>query len=342
MEKQSRSGLQIGGIYFIIHLLVEITSFATLYKFFGKPGIALMVAFMYDAFAFATQGLFGELMNRYKKIDYGTVGNLLMAAGVLLINRTGSAYGIIIVALGNAVLHECGAVFTVEKSAGKLFPSALFVGGGSFGVIIGQIIGMKNVSLWAILTVIIATEIFVIAGNIFVKRTPKIMRKYDIVKETSSFWLICAVAFFITAVRSYMGYSIPISWRKEIWQGILLFFMMGFGKIFGGYACDRWGARKTGIVTSLACIPFLIFGENLMVVSIIGIFIFSMTMPITFGMFLCVVKDNPGLAFGGTTLGLFAGTLPVFLGWNTSPAVNCVMVILLSIACAFGFAKTLW
>lgn len=341
MKRQNINGLHIGALYFVIHLLVEVVSFGVLYKFFASPGIPLLVAFMYDAFAFATQGLFGELMNRFKKLDFGTIGILLMSLGLIAIYMTSNPFGIIIVGLGNAILHECGAIYTVERAEGKLFPSALFVGGGSFGVIIGQILGMRDASVVSFVVILAITEIMVIIGNLFMKKTAATETEYELTNEKCSFWVVCIVAFLITAVRSYMGYSIPISWRKEIWQGILLFFMMGIGKALGGYASDIWGARKVGIVTSLACIPFLIWGENLMVISIIGIFLFSMTMSITFGMFLSVVKNNPGLAFGGTTLGLFVGTLPVFLNCRFSTMVNCILVIVLSVACAFGFAKTL-
>ena len=38
-------------------------------------------------------------------------------------------------------MHDCCAIQTTLLSNSKLFPSALFVGGGSFGVVIGQYLG---------------------------------------------------------------------------------------------------------------------------------------------------------------------------------------------------------
>ena len=63
--------------------------------------------------------------------------------------------------------------------------------------------------------------------------------------------------------------------------------------------------RKTAIISTLCALPFLIIGDNLMLVSIIGVMFFSMTMSITLGLLASVLKQTPGLAFGLTTIGLF-------------------------------------
>ena len=116
--------------------------------------------------------------------------------------------------------------------------------------------------------------------------------------------------------------------------------MMGIGKALGGFVSDKVGAKKTGIITTLLCIPFLIFGENIMSISIIGVFLFSMTMSITFGMILSVIKNNPGVAFGFTTIGLFLGITPVFL-FKISKEINIILIIVLSIISAIGFYCTM-
>ena len=152
--------------------------------------------------------------------------------------------------------------------------------------------------------------------------------------------VIVFVATLITFVRSFIGYAIPISWNKSVWQTIFLFFMMGIGKAFGGFISDKFGAKKTGILTTLICIPFLIFGENIMSVSIIGVFLFSMTMSITFGMILSVIKNNPGVAFGFTTIGLFLGITPVFV-LSISKQINIILIVVLSILSSIGFYCTM-
>ena len=116
--------------------------------------------------------------------------------------------------------------------------------------------------------------------------------------------------------------------------------MMGTGKAFGGFLSDKIGARNVSLITTIGCIPFLILGENIMMVSIFGVFLFSMTMSITYGMLLSVIKNNPGLAFGYTTIGLFLGICPVFIV-SISKQINIILIVILSILAMLGFLKTL-
>ena len=78
-----------------------------------------------------------------------------------------------------------------------------------------------------------------------------------------------------------------------------------------------------------------------MTISVIGVFLFSMTMSITFGMLLSVIKENPGLAFGVTTLGLFLGICPVLFFGKFGYLIDSILVVIMSLASAYGLYKTL-
>jgi MFS family permease len=109
-----------------------------------------------------------------------------------------------------------------------------------------------------------------------------------------------------------MAYAIPIDWNKTELQAIALFFFMGFGKALGGVLADTIGYRKTTYLSLLLALPLLLFGNQAMWVSLIGVMLFSMTMPITVAVLLSKFPRSPGLAFGITTFGLFMGMLPKF------------------------------
>ena len=238
--------------------------------------------------------------------------------------------GYILLALGNAVLHECGAVATVAESEGKIFPSALFVAGGSFGVVIGQTMGTHQVSPYFLLIPLVLSELLCLSAKTSVRKEK--YPEFSVVSPKVAAGTVLLIAFLVTAVRSYIGYAIPISWNKEVWQSFFLFFIMGAGKALGGYLADRFGARKTAFIGTLTAIPFLLFGDRVMIVSCIGVFFFSMTMSITFAMCLSILKTNPGLAFGITTAGLFLGLLPAFF-IQFSPLVNAVLITVFSVLC---------
>jgi len=58
-----------------------------------------------------------------------------------------------------------------------------------------------------------------------------------------------------------------------------------------------------------------------------------MTMSITLGILVSVLKEKPGLAFGITTIGLFLGTAPIFF-ISVNMTVNIVIIIVFSIICS--------
>lgn len=328
--------------YFLVHGLTEVVCFSILYDKFGL-GLSFMVAIVYDYFAFATQGLIGQLNNVFRKVDIASIGVVLMAISLFITDsedETVALVGIGVLALGNAFLHEAGAIATTICSEGKLFPSALFVGGGSFGLIIGQTLGAAGVSRYVLLAMMVIIEVLVLATNkMWLTEGP--IPRFALVKEEKADWMIILAAFAVTAVRSFIGYAIPISWKKELWQSFLLFFIMGIGKAAGGYLADKYGAKRVGVWSSLLSIPFLLVGNKIMWISIIGVFLFSLTMSITFGMLLSVIKNNPGLAFGVTTLALFVGMLPVLLLGSFGTTINSVLVVFLSLGSAYCLHKTL-
>lgn len=332
-------------IYFFIHMMVEIVCFAPLSaKYDISVGQAAVIGLLYDVLAFCPQFLFGMVHERFKKLDMGSIGTVVMLLGLIVLDygKYGirSIAGITLIALGNAVIHICGAVSTVSTGDGKLFPCALYVGGGSFGVIIGQTLGTSGMSKWFLLIPLALIEVLILITNKEWLKDEIKYPRYSITDKNVSVAVIVAVAFLVTMTRSYLGYAIPISWKKELWQAFFLFFGMGIGKAAGGWLADKIGALKTALITIIGSIPFLIFGEDIMLVSMIGVLLFSMTMSLTFGMILSVLNDNPGLAFGVTTMALAFGVIPKFFV-DFDKIINIIIIVVGSLICAVLMYKTL-
>ena len=346
MKENHHAGLSQGVCYFLVHALVELVCFTILSAYFtGEGGILWGIALLFDFFAFVTQGPIGDLNRRFGTLDIGSIGAALMLAGVLTITGSSDALsilGLVLLALGNAFLHEAGAISTTALSGGRLFPAALFVAGGSFGLITGQVLGgTLHISKFWLILPLAGIEILVLLTNRrWLKRDP-VYPEFDLVKTPDQHSAICLAAFAVTAVRSFIGYAIPISWKKELWQSFFLFGMMGAGKALGGYLSDRFGARRVGVWSTLLCIPFLLFGKELMPVSVFGVFCFSLTMSITFGMLLSVIRESPGSAFGVTTAALFTGLLPVFLFGSFGYLANSILILVLSLGSAWVLNRTL-
>lgn len=339
----SENNKKVAISYFIIHFMVEFVCFSLITQFMSLE-LSFVLALLFDFFAFVPQIFGGVINKKNKRFDLGSLGVALMTLGVLLFDLSSDAkliISIIFIGLGNSALHECGAISTVVNGEGKLFPSALFVAGGSFGLVIGKILGGFGIKKWILIFPLLIIELIVLITNKYWLKDDVTYPEYHITKEGISITTIILVAVFITFARSFIGYAIPISWNKTVWQTILLFFMMGFGKAFGGYLSDKIGVKRVSILTTILCIPFLIFGEEQMYVSILGVFLFSMTMSITYAMLLSIIKDNPGKAFGFTTIGLFLGLVPLFTLGYFPKDVNIILIVILSLLSMLGFLFTL-
>lgn len=325
--------IAVGYIYFYVHMVTEILCFFILSKIFGSKAILWMMPLVYDAVAFMPQGIIGYISDKYPKIQIGVIGLILIILGVILCSNNLNYISLIVLCMGNAFLHVDAAEVTLRASDGKLSHSAIFVAGGSFGVILGKILGATTISYIWICLIGLTMLPFILLGNEYRKDNEKPCTKFNYQNVKISPWIVVLLATLIVIARGYMGYGIPQSWNKTLVQSILLYTIMGFGKALGGILCDYIGMKKVAILSMLIAVPFLIVGDNIMIISLIGVMFFSMTMAVTLGLLTSALKNAPGLAFGLTTVGLFLGTVPVFFIRIKTGLINSIMITTLSIIC---------
>ncbi len=330
--------IQCGYLYFYVHFITEIVCFYYLSKVTNGSYIVWFIPFVYDAFAFVPQGLIGYINDKYPNLNTGIIGTILLIISYILflLFPENILLSLLILCFGNAFIHISGAECTLRNSEGKLSHSAIFVGGGSFGVITGKVLASTSLLPIFMIPLIITMIPFILLASTYKSNN---MNKFDYSNSKMSPCLIVLLSVLVVIVRGYMGYGIPTSWNKTLLQTILLFCIMGVGKCLGGILSDAYGIRKVGILSTLLAIPFLCFGNKIMIISLIGVMFFSMTMSITLALLASVYKDKPGLAFGFTTIGLFLGTAPIFFINITNIKINIIMIILLSILCSYVLAK---
>ena len=326
--------LKTGYLYFYIHFIVEVVCFFYLSRVTKNSMFVWLIPFVYDGLAFVPQSIIGYIADKNKKINMGYIGVLFLVIAYLIYGLTNmSVYlSLIILCLGNAFLHVSGAETTLKSSNGKLSPAAIFVSGGSFGVVTGRLLARTMINPLLLIVPILSMMPFIILANTYITEKSN-TKKFNYVKENINPLLVIFIAVFVVIIRGYMGYGIPTSWNKTTIQLIVFFFTMGLGKALGGILSDIFGIKKVAVLSTLLAIPFLCFGDNLMFVSLIGVMLFSMTMAITLGILVSVLKNTPGLAFGLTTIGLFLGTAPIFF-IKLSMTYNIAIIIIFSILCA--------
>ncbi|MBE6160914.1 MAG: MFS transporter [Firmicutes bacterium] len=329
-----KNGIKVGILYFYIHFIVEVICFYYLSKITNNSNFVWIIPFIYDGLAFVPQSLIGYISDKNPKINFGIIGCIFLLISYLIYGflNINIYISLIILCLGNCFLHISGAESTLKTSNGKLSPAAIFVSGGSFGVITGKLLAKTTINPLVLLIPILSLIPFIILADTYKEKNDN-TDSFNYVKENNNPYLVIIIAIFIVIVRGYMGYGIPTSWNKTTTQTILLFFTMGIGKALGGILSDKFGIKKIAILSTLFAIPFLCFGDKVMIVSLIGVMLFSMTMAITLEILVSVLKNTPGFAFGLTTIGLFLGTAPIFF-IKLTMTMNIIIIVIFSLICA--------
>ncbi len=328
---------KLGLLYCFAHFSVETACFYYLYFNLNIGAYWWIIALLYDAFAFLPQSLIGIIADKLPKICYGVIGFAMVLIAMLL---PFGWFSVIIIALGNALIHVDGAEKTLLNSGGKITPNALFVGGGSFGVITGRLLGKLYNSYMIIipLLLILLSIVFLLVFTYDKKvaqnpenETDKIISVPDVANDKIPEALLTLIIIFAVAVRGYIGYAIPTGWSVNNFHLIILYSYMGFGKILGGIATDKLGYKKATIISIVGALPFLLFGNTFPLISLTGVLLYSMSMPITVGIIYSKFPTSPGFAFGITTIGLFIGSAPEFFFSLPNLITQQIVVAILSI-----------
>lgn len=343
MDRKRFRCLSAGLEWSYAHFATEVICFYVMSRLTGDSAYLWLAPLFYDALAFVPQGLIGALSDRKPGIKLGVIGLVMMSAACLcgeLSLLPGKLTAVTLLCLGNCCVHVDGAEATLRSSGGGLSPSAVFVGGGSFGVITGKLLAKAGVPFPAIILVALSAIPFVLLGEAARQEADRQSslpcEGFNYHSEKLNPAAVVLIAVMVVAVRGYMGYGIPTSWNKTTFQTVLLYVAMGVGKASGGIFADLFGVRKTAVISAAAALPFLLLGDKHMTVSLIGVLFFSMTMSITLALLTSVLKGAPGVAFGLTTIGLFLGTAPVFFFRLTTLFANGVVIAVLTVLCIIG------
>ena len=334
-RKRIESGTIMGYLYFYIHFITEVACFFFLARIIGDSAFLWVIPLLYDMLAFVPQSLIGYLNDKYPKINFALIGIFLMILALIVEYSSvnlGYLTGIVLLCLGNACVHVSGARSTLLTSKGKLAPSAIFVAGGSFGVITGKIFGSMNIPYYFIIFMLLSAIPFVLLAKTYENENDSCEEfNYNNPKIKVGYVIILAV--FVVIVRGYMGYGLPTSWNKTLVQNIIFYCFMGIGKAMGGILSDKIGMKKVAFISTIGALPLLLIGDKIMIISLVGVLLFSMTMSITLALLVSCLKRCPGLAFGLTTIGLFLGTVPIFIFRISDFYLNAIVIVVLTIVC---------
>ena len=329
--KKSIKPIYLGILYSFVHFSVETACFYLLFSRMVATDYWFAYALIFDAVSFLPQSVVGYIADKFPRFPYGVLGLIIILASLFI---KLNALAVIVISIGNVLSHVDGAEKTLNNCNNKITPNAIFVGGGAFGVVTGNLLGLLNVK-WLILIpivlIIISVVVVLIIQKYSIVDTENLPFTLKEVNDNIGDAFLIVLVLFVVTVRGYIGYAVPTDWNVSNFLTILLFVSMGAGKMLGGVLADKLGYKLTSFISLIASIPFLLFGNSIAVVSLVGVLLFNMTMPVTVGILYSRFPKNPGYAFGITTIGLFLGLVPqIFISIN-SLLIHQILVLTLSL-----------
>ena len=300
-------------IHTFAHAAVD---FACFYILFARvvpraqSGQAVAIAFLvYNLIAFGLQPLFGFVIDYFRSFPAASVGCLLVLVGVCL-PQNAAYIALAFAALGNAWFHVGAGSDTLLASHGRMWDSGMFVSSGVLGVAFGTLAGQAHCS--PVIPILLAAIPLLLEWWL-PTQYGGLLERYWIYSGKTSIPVTFLLLFLVIAIRSFVGAAVPAPWKTGSIDLLLAAVAASVGKALGGLLADLFGARRIGIGALLLSFPFLCFGYQSAVLSLIGLALFNIPMPIT----LCALADllpmNTGLTFGLTTLALLVGLLPALI-----------------------------
>lgn len=315
-------------------------------------GVAWSAFLFYNLLAFAMQPLVGLAADRLR-IGRGAAvtGALLTAAALPLALVPGViAAAVVVAGLGNAVFHVGGGIVSLRAAPGRAAPVGVFVAPGAAGLAAGILAGKAGAPAWPFVAALLALTVvlaitraprfeggrqapFDEAGDSDVRRPP--------LRATPATGGMLAVALLlaVVGVRSYVGLTLALPWKSDLWLLVALTTGVVAGKALGGLLGDHFGWRPVAVTALLFSLPLLALAGASPTAGIVGLLVFNLTMPVTLAAVAAILpRGREGFAFGLTCLALFVGAAPALTGWARplSPAV--LAALLLPAAAALWFA----
>ncbi len=329
------------------HGLIDAACAGAVFSVFSKNFLTYQDFFygiiVYNGIAFGGQFLLGLLVDKYRAPRVtAIIGCIFVAISFLFLNIW-TPLVFVLAGIGNALYHLGGGTVSLNLTPGKTSAPGIFVAPGALGLFLGTFLGKAgnfNFILFAILLIVTAVLIYFI-------KLPKIdydRKKLVTSEKNENIWDgILLLILFSVAVRSLVGLAAAFPWKTDFNLLVCLTIAVVLGKAFGGILGDKFGWMRVGIGALVLSIPFMIFGENIPILGIVGAFLFQMTMPITLVVLAGIFPGRPAFAFGLTCLALIVGAIPIFTPYKVLFSASWIMTVFtLASSAAFYFGLKLF
>jgi MFS transporter, FSR family, fosmidomycin resistance protein len=348
----ARAWLWVALVLGLVHALVDATTVSVVLRSTRGAEVTRQLAFAlvvgYDWIAFATQPLWGYLMDRWATPRSARALGLALCLASVPACGQAPAAAMVLAGLGNAVFHLGAGAAVLRMGLDRTLPAGLYVAPGALGLGFGMFYG-KHATLgpvWPVAVVLALGAVAAIAlsdppalaggaprpGS---RDTATAFGRAPSMREQVGRWALVLLLVSIV-VRSLVGLSASRGYPKG--AGILFgvpgaWLVFGvpvaafLGKAIGGYVADRWGWIETSVVALLLSAPFIGVRHDHPALLLGGLLVFQMTMPVTLVAVARLMPTRLGTAFGWTCLALAIGSAPTMFPWGRPLCERWVLLV---------------
>ena len=295
------------------------------------PGVSIWELYvLYNALAFGTQFSIGAVADRWGAYRLTALVALALLAGAVAIGSVIPLAAVVLAGLGNAAFHVGAGAVVLRLSPNRAGPSGVFVAPGAIGLAVGAWCG-RSLGCWPWISLGLLAAGAGVLWRMGDAGTSRVHERPRPVSIGTRLAMVCVLALLLSIViRSTGGLLVGSTHRGEmpvLWGLALAAFA---GKAIGGLVSDGLGWIKTSVFALRLSAPLLSLLVKDGSAAVAGMLLFQMTMPVTLLAVYRAFADEPGLAFGLTTLALLLGAVPVFVlptEWFTTPLVLLVLIL---------------
>ncbi len=311
--------------YTILHFLIDCICAFEIFSNLLNDDInrTITIFLVYNIIAFCFQPFIGLFIDKYKNSErlFLIASILFLCLGVLSI-KIPYLISCISLGLSNAFFHISGGKYVISKTNNNIIALGVFVSTGAFGLALGT--NIHSGILYIIVTSLIV--LFTVLILLF-KDKEEIDHIDRNIKITSSEMIsLVMIIIFVVFLRAFVGKIQLFNFEKPLWVLLSFGAFAMMGKALGGLLAKFLGINLTIIITmSLAMILLLFFNDNIYL-SLIGIMLFNSSMPLTLYLMNELFPHHEGFAFGILAAVLAPG---VFLGYLDLGVVAVKVIVTL-------------
>jgi MFS transporter, FSR family, fosmidomycin resistance protein len=301
-------------VYGTTHALIDATCAGVVFSIYKNQIFNVetfgVLVIAYNILAFGLQTIIGFISDYFKSPEkVALLGCILVGISAFLFSYF-PVLTIVLAGIGNAIFHIGGGSISLNLTPQKAFAPGIFVAPGALGLMIGTLLG--NNGQFVAWPFVLALAVLCLLMLVIQKPEMNYNQQVPIESKFNFFEAILLLILFSIAIRSMVGMVIVFPWKTNTNLLIILTLAVVLGKGLGGILADRLGWISVAVGALVLSIPFLVFGANIPVLAISGIFLFNITMPVTLVTISNILPGRPGFAFGLTCLALLIGVLPAF------------------------------